>query len=181
MCYRGTRVVIERIGGKEEFRTLHLNVIVEYRHLTLGIVFAPIRGELSVAVDHLSTFEEIRIVIEAVEVEAISIKCGLTMFQYHIVSRSGHLFVTIVISIVADQREGVALQHLYVSESFKRVASFIEIGTVAVQSCALMGEMNLTIQNRSIWILVLVEVKHVSMYQIDAGVLHLCLTWLALL
>ena len=38
-----------------------------------------------------------------------------------------------------------------------------------------MGEVHLTVQDGRIGVLILVEMKHISMYQIDALILHPCL------
>ena len=62
------------------------------------------------------------------------------------------------------------------SESLKGVARLIEIGTVAIQSGPDMGEMYFAIEDGRIGILILVEMEHVGMHQIDALVLHPRLT-----
>ena len=65
------------------------------------------------------------------------------------------------------------------AESLERVAGFVEIGTVAVQSGTLMGELYLAVQDGGIGVLILVEVEHVGMNQVDTCILYLGLTWLA--
>ena len=96
-------VVIKSIGGKEEVRVLHLHVVVEHRHLRLRVVLSPVRGESGLAVNHLAPLEEIGIVVETVKVEAVGIERGLAVFEYDIITGPGHLFVAVVISVVADQ------------------------------------------------------------------------------
>ena len=97
------------------------------------------------------------------------------MLEHHVITGTGHLLVAIVIGIVTRERHRVTLVHPHMSESLKRVAGLIEIGTVAIKACALMGEVHLTIENRGIWILILVEMEHVGMYEIHTGILYLSL------
>ena len=101
------------------------------------------------------------------------------MFQNHIVTCPRHLLIAIIIGIFTHQREGVALEHLHMAESLERVAGFVEIGTVAVQSGTLMGELYLAVQDGGIGVLILVEVEHVGMNQVDTCILYLGLTRLA--
>ena len=98
------------------------------------------------------------------------------MFQHHIIAGTCHLLVTIVVGIVAKQREGITLIHLHMTESLERVAGLIEIGTVAIQTSSLMSEVNLTIKDGSIGILSLIVVQHIGMHQIYTGILSLGLT-----
>ena len=44
MCRRRSRVVIERVGGQEHLAVLQTNVIIEHRHLRIGMIFAPVTG-----------------------------------------------------------------------------------------------------------------------------------------
>ena len=125
-------VVIKRVGRQIELGRLHLHVVVEYRHLGLCIVFTPVRGQCGLPVDHFSAFEEISVVVKAVEVERVGIEGRLAVLQHHIIACPGHLLVAVVVSIVRHQREGVALVHPHMTESLERVAGLIEIGTVAV-------------------------------------------------
>ena len=41
------------------------------------------------------------------------------MFQHHVIASTGHLFITIIIGIIADQREGVALVHLHMTKGLE--------------------------------------------------------------
>jgi hypothetical protein len=59
------------------------------------------------------------------------------------------------------------------SESLEGIAGLIEIGTVTVKSGSLMGEMDLTVEDRCVRIDPVIEVEYVGMNQIDAGILHL--------
>ena len=102
MRHRQTRVIIQGVGSEEELRALHLYIVVEHRHLGLGVVLTPVGGECGLAVDHLSALEEVGVIIQTVEVETIGIESCLLVFQYHVVTGTGHLLVTIVISVVAE-------------------------------------------------------------------------------
>ena len=173
MGHREAGVVIKCIGGEEELGALHLNIVVEYRHLCLGVVLAPVGGERGLAVNHLSALEEVGVVVKTVEVETIGIKRGLFVLKHHVIAGAGHLLVAIVIGIIAEQREGVALIHLYMAESLERVAGLVEVGTIAIKAGSLVGKMHLAIEYGGIGILGLVVVQHIGMNQINAGVLRL--------
>ena len=173
MGYRGTCVVIEGIGSQKEFGTAHLHVVVEHRHLGLCVVLTPVGCQRRIAVNHLSAFEEIGIVVHAVEIQTIRVKRRLLMFQHDVISCPCHLFITIVIGILTHQRQRITLIHLYISESLEGVAALVEISTVTIQTSTLMGEMHLTVQDGCIGIDTLVKMQEVGMYQIDTRVLHL--------
>ena len=86
------------------------------------------------------------------------------------------LVVTVVVRIVTEQLQGVALQHLDVSEGLERIGLFVEVGTVTIEVSAHVPEMDIAMQHLGITILKLVVVQVVSMYQIDPFVLHLLLS-----
>ena len=63
------------------------------------------------------------------------------------------------------------------TEGLKGVAGLIEIGTVTIQTGTDMRKMHLAIEDGGIGILILVEMKHVGMNQIDTIVLDGNLPW----
>ena len=166
-------VVVEGVRGDEELGTLHLHVVVEDRHLRLRVVLAPVRGECGVTVDHLASLEEIGIVVETVEVEAVGIKGGLAVLQHYIITGTSNLIVTVVVGVVAEERERVALIEFHMTKGLEGVADLVEIGTVAIETCPLMGEVHLTVEDRGVGIQALVVVEHVGVDEVDAGVLNL--------
>ena len=95
-------VVIEGIGSKIEFRTLHLHIEIEHRHLALGVVLSPIGSQRGLTVHHLSALKEVSIIVQAVKIEGVGIECGLAVFEHHIISSPRHLFITVVISIIRN-------------------------------------------------------------------------------
>ena len=103
MGQRVVVVVIERIGGEEHIGILHLHVVVEDRHLRLGVVLAPVGGECGVAVDHLTTLEKVDVVVDAIEIEAVRIEDGLAMFEHDIIASTANLIVAVVVGIVAEK------------------------------------------------------------------------------
>ena len=169
-------VIIKRIRRQIELRTLHLHIIVKHRHLGLRIIFPPVGSQRRVTVNHLAAFKEIGIVIQTVKVKAVRIERCLPVFQNHIITGSCNLFITVIIGVIADKGEGVALIHLHMTEGLKGIAGLIEIGTVAIESGSDMGEVHLSIKDGRIGILVLVEMEYIGMNQIDACVLHPRLT-----
>ena len=72
-----------------------------------------------------------------------------------------------------EEFESVKVVHLNMSESLEGVAGLIEIGTITIQTCTLMGKVHLSVENRSIRILTLIEMQQIGMYQIDTGLLRL--------
>ena len=95
------------------------------------------------------------------------------MFQYDIISSLSQLVISIIVSIVTSQAECVALYHLDMAKSLKRIGSFIEMGTVAIQVCPIMAKMHMTIKNLSIPITILVIMKIVGMNKIHSLILNL--------
>ena len=95
------------------------------------------------------------------------------MFEYDIVTGTGYLLIAVVVGIVAEEWECVTLVHLHITEGLKGVGGLVEIGTVAIEPCPLMGEVHLAIKDSSIGIDPLVVMKHVGVDEIDAGVLNL--------
>ena len=98
------------------------------------------------------------------------------MLQHDIVACPRHLLIAVVVGIVADKRERISLIHPHVSEGLKGVAGIVEIGTVTVEPCPLMGEVHLTVKNCRIGIDSVIVVEHIGMNEIDTSVLNLRLT-----
>ena len=59
------------------------------------------------------------------------------------------------------------------AKGLEGVAGLIEIGTVAVETGTLMGEVNLSVEDGGIGVQHLVEVQHIGMDKVDTGVLNL--------
>ena len=171
MSNRVCIVIIKCICRQIELRTFHLHVIIEDRHLCLCVVFSPIRRQCRVTVNHLAPFKEIGIIIQTVKIKTIRIKSRLSVFQYHIVTSPGHLFIAVVISIITKEGKRVTLIHLDMTKSLKGIACLIEISTITIKSGTDMGEMHLAIQNRCIRVLILIEMQHIGMHQIDTFIL----------
>ena len=103
MGHRVVSVVIECVRREEEVGVLHLHIVVEDRHLRLGVVLAPVGGERGFAVNQLTALEEIGVVVDTVEVETVRIEDGLAMFEYDIVTGTGYLLIAVVVGIVAEE------------------------------------------------------------------------------
>ena len=170
---RGTGIVIQRVGSQVHILGTHLDVEVEDGHLRLRVILAPVGDERRLAVNHLSAFKEVGVVVDAVEVQTVGIEGRSTVLQLDVIARDGHLVVAVVEGIVAEQREGVALVHLHVAEGLERVAGLIEIGAVAMQRRPLVTELHLTVQYLRLPVLELVVVQNVGVNQIDVLVLGL--------
>ena len=95
------------------------------------------------------------------------------MFQNNIISSLSQLVISIIIGIVTSQAESITLYHFDMTKSLKRIGSFIEMGTVAIQVCPIMAKMHMTIQHLSITITILVVVKIVGMDKIHSLILNL--------
>ena len=103
MGHRVVSVVIECVRREEEVGVLHLHIVVEDRHLRLGVVLAPVGGERGFAVNQLTALEEVGVVVDTVEVETVRIEDGLAMFEYDIVTGTGYLLIAVVVGIVAEE------------------------------------------------------------------------------
>ena len=101
--HRQTGIIVEGVRSQVELLVTHLHIVVEDRHLRLGVILAPVGGQRCALVHHLSAFEEIGVVIETVEVQGIGIERCLTVLQHHILTGFGHLVVTIVEGIVGEE------------------------------------------------------------------------------
>ena len=69
------------------------------------------------------------------------------MAQHHVAAGTHHLLLTVVLGIVAGEREGITLLEPHMSERLYGVLLLIEIGTVAPQLCAIVAEMHLALDN----------------------------------
>ena len=176
MGHGEARVVIERVGGQIKVLVAHLHVVVEDRHLRLRVILAPVGRQRGALVHHLASFEEIGIVVEAVEVQRVGIERRLAVLQHHVIACLRHLVVTIVVGVVGEERERVALVYLNMSEGLEGVGLLVEVGAVAVEAGADVGEVDVAVQNLCIAVLVLVVVQPVGMHEIDPLVLRLCRT-----
>ena len=93
------------------------------------------------------------------------------MLQYDVIPSPGHLLIAVVVSVVTDQRECVALIHPYMTEGLERVAGLVKIGAVTIKTRPLMGEVHLPVEDGGIGIQSLIVMEHVGMDEVDAGVL----------
>ena len=66
------------------------------------------------------------------------------------------------------------------AKGLEGVAGLIEIGTVAVKTGTLMGEVNLSVEDGGIGVQHLVEVQHIGMDEVDPLILNLWPTGRAL-
>jgi hypothetical protein len=57
------------------------------------------------------------------------------------------------------------------TESLKRIAGLVEIGTVAIKTSTDMGKMHLTVEDSGVGVLKLVKMKHIGMYEINTFIL----------
>ena len=167
MCHRRLRVVIERVGGQEEVLILQFHIVGKERQLSVGVVLAPVGGKDAAVIDKLSTLEEITEAVHAVIIETVGVERGLAVLEHYIVAGTRQLVVTVIIGIVTEKRERIALIHLHMSESLEGVALFKEVGAVAVEACSHMVEVYVAFEHLGIVVLELVVTQLVSMYQID--------------
>ena len=166
-------VVVQGVGGEVHVFVAHTHVEVKDGNLRLGVVLAPVGDEGRTAVNHLAALEEIGVVIQTVEVQTVGIQGRTAVLKHDIAAGNGHLVITVVEGVLADQREGVALDHLHMTEGFEGVATLVEVGTVAVQRSTFMTKLHLTVKYLCFGILPLVVVQHVGMDQVDALILLL--------
>ena len=78
-------------------------------------------GDVLIAVNKLATLEKVGKVVDAVVVERVGVESLCTVLQHHIVASVHHLVGSVVVGIVACQRQGVALLEMHMSESLHRV------------------------------------------------------------
>ena len=144
---RRARVVVQGVGFKHELRIFQVHRIVEHGLTRLRIVLSPVRNKHVVLVYHLAALEKIAYAIQAVVVKAVGVELGLAVGQHHVVARLGHLVVAVVIRIVAEQRQSVALIHPNMPEGAERIAFLIEVSAVAIQLRPLMTEGYVSVEH----------------------------------
>ena len=101
------------------------------------------------------------------------------MFEHHVVTGLCQLGVAIVVGIVADEAEGVALYHPDVSKSLEGVGEIVEMCAVAIEVGTHMTEVYLAMHYLCSVVAELVVVQVVGMNKIDALVLLHRLRFLA--
>ena len=88
------------------------------------------------------------------------------MFQHHVLQGLNQLVIAVVESIVADQSERITLIHVHMSESFKGICLFKEIGAIAIQVSSIMQKVNVSPQYLSIVVAPLVVKQFIGMNQV---------------
>ena len=137
------------------------------------MVLTPVRRQDTAVVNELAAFKEIAQAVHTVIVETVGIKRCLAVIEHHVISGTGQLVVTVVIGIVTEQRQGVTLIHLHMTESLEGIAGFEEIGAVTIKAGSHVVEMHMSAQDLCVTVLILVIAQLVSMDQIDTLVCHL--------
>ena len=170
--HAGMGVVVERVSGEVHVGGAHLDVEVEDGNLRIGIILAPVGDEVGLAVDHLAALEEVGVVVEAVEVQAVGIEGRLAVAQLNVIAGHSHLVVAVVVSIVAEEREGVALIHFDMAEGLEGVGGLVEIGTVAMEGGSFVAELDLAVEDLGFGVDVAVVTEAVGMYEVDVLVLR---------
>ncbi len=142
--------------------------------LGFGVILAPIGGECSLSVHKFAAVEEVTGVVKAVKIEAVGIESsGLAVLEHYVVARFSHLFVAVIKGVVAEKRQGVTLIHLDMTEGFKRVGGFIEVGAVAKQLRSLVLKLHFAVENLRSGILKFIITQLVCMDKIHTVVRHL--------
>ena len=170
MSAGGLGIIIQRIRSQVEILVTKTNIIIEHRHLGIRMIFAPVTRQRRTSVHQLTTLKEITEVIQSVIIQAVCIQRRLTMFQNDIITCLGYLGIAVIIGIVAEEFQGVTLQHLHMSECFKGVCLLEEISTITVKVGTHVAEMHITCQYLGIPIPILVVSQLVRMNQIDTFV-----------
>ena len=163
-----TSIIIQRVGSKVEVLVAHVDVVIENRHLRVGMVLTPVAGQRSSSINEFSTFLKVAHWPQPVIVERVGIKSGLAVFQYHILKGLHHLVVTIIIAIVTGQRECIALIHTHMAESLKRVTLFEKVCTITEETGPVMLEFHMPIEHLGIIVTPSVVAQFVWMNQINA-------------
>ncbi len=83
------------------------------------------------------------------------------MNEQYIPSGHRHLFITVVICVIAFQGESVTLYHSDMTESLEGIRRFIKISTVAKEAGSLMLEGYMTIKYLSIGITNIIVMQYV--------------------
>lgn len=109
----------------------------------------------------------------SVVVQAVGIEGCLAVFEHHLPSGHGHLVVAVIIGILAKEREGVALIHLYITKGLEGVRGLIKVCAVAKQFCSIMPKLYVAVKNLRVGILELVVRQYVGMHKIDPIVIGL--------
>ncbi len=176
MGHRCLGVVIERVGSQEKVLVLQLYVVGKESLFGVCVIFAPVGSKHTAVINQFTTFKEVAKTVHAVIVEAVGIKRCLTVLQHDVVTCTGQFSVTVIVGIVAEERQGVALIHLDMAKSLKGVAGLKEVGTVTIKPGTHVSKMNFAPQHLRIAVLVLVVTQLIGMNQIDSLVLRLGLT-----
>ena len=176
MGYLRARVVMQGVGGDMILAREHLHSIIERGFTRCRAVCTPVAHQAVLAVYQFAALEEVGKTVHAVVVERVGIESLLAMLQHDVLAGVHHLLGTVVVGMVARERESVALGEAHVSECLNRVLHLKEVGAVAPQLHSGVLEMHLALdylgpRHGS----PLVVTQLVGMYKIHAFVCFLAL------
>lgn len=162
-------IIIQGIGGNYILATAQLDIVDKLCLTGLGMILTPVGDQTILAIDERTTIKEVCHVVQSVEIQTVGTQSLTTVMQHHILAGMHHLHLTIIISSVTSERQGIALSVMHMSESLYRIRSLIEISTITGKMTALMREGNLSLYNLSIRIVTIhIITEFISMQQIDA-------------
>ena len=95
------------------------------------------------------------------------------MCQHHIESCLCHLLVAVIVGIVREESQGVALIHLNIAKGLERIRGLIEMSAVAEQFGSIMFELHMSVKDLCVRIFILVIRQHVRVYEIHPVVFRL--------
>ena len=106
--------------------------------------------------------------IHPIVIQSVTIECLSAMFHDNIFPCVRHLVVAVIVSIHTGERECVSLPHVNMSEGFKGIGLFIEIGAVTSQVHAFVHEGNIAFYELCIrmWAISIIH-QFVCMLQIN--------------
>ena len=137
---------MQGVGGDMVLAREHLDSIIERSLARCRAVCTPVAHQAILAVYQFATLEEVGKTVHAVVVERVGIEGLRAMLQYHVLAGMHHLLCSVVVGMVAGEREGVALLEAHVSESLNRVLHLKEVGAVAPQLHSGVRKMYLALE-----------------------------------
>ena len=129
--YLRAGVVMQGVGGDMVLAREHLDSIIERSLARCRAVCTPVAHQAVLAVYQFATLEEVGKTVHAVVVERVGIQGLRAMLQHYVLAGVHHLLGTVVVGMVARERESVALGEAYVSECLNRVLHLKKVGAVA--------------------------------------------------
>jgi hypothetical protein len=158
---------MQRIGKQPELGMLETHVIGKDSLLGIYAVFTIIRNKSTLAVIQLAILIEIAEIHIPVKIKTVRFEHRILVHETHIAAHARQIGITVIIEIITEKEERIALFHPYITECREGVVLLVIMRTVAIHVDAVATKPYITDKNPRIGIHLLVETCDVGMQHVN--------------